>query len=171
MIDFCTPRPRRNIIDLPASPDLLPAVPRGGIKAILLSRAHISIRHQAARPPAGVSNKLQTLAGSHNIACKLHAITKDFQSSREAPKPHFPSFATLPSENLDFHQKRYFYLHGGGQQPPWIPPTWGLPKPWKFKEISFWGTLGCRSRSEAAFEGTRSALERPRVTKGGHPSG
>ena len=43
-------------------------------------------------------------AGSHNIACKLHAITEDFQSSREAPKSHFPSFATLPSENVDFHE-------------------------------------------------------------------
>ena len=70
----------------------------------------------------------QTLAGSHNIACKLHAIAEDFQSSREAPKPHFPSFATLPSENLDFHQKSYFYLARSGRQPPWIPPPWGLPK-------------------------------------------
>ena len=82
------------------------ALPWGAFKAILLSRAHVSIRHQAARPPAGVSDPLQTLAGSHNIACKLHAITEDFQSSREAPKPHFPTFATLPSENLDFHQKK-----------------------------------------------------------------
>ena len=122
-------------------------------------------------PPAGVSNKLLTLAGSHNIACKSHGITEDFQSSREAPKPHFPSFATLPNENHDFHQKSYFYMRPGGSQPPWIPPLWGLPKAWKFMEISFGGTLRCRSRSEAAFEGTRSALERPRVTKGGHPSG
>ena len=65
-------------------------------------------------PPAGVSDELQTLAGSHNIACKLHAITEDFQSFREAPKPHFPTFATLPSENHDFHQKSYFYLRIGG---------------------------------------------------------
>ena len=79
------------------------AVPWGGIKAILLSRAHVSIRHQAARPPAGVSDPIQTFAGSHSIACKLHAITKDFQSSREAPKPQFPTFVTLPSEDLDFH--------------------------------------------------------------------
>ena len=122
-------------------------------------------------PPAGVSDKLQTLAGSHNIACKLHAITEDFQSSREAPKPHFPSFATLPSENLDFHQKSYFYLRRGGTPTPWIPPTWGLPKSGKFMEISFGSTLGCQSRSEAVFEGTRSALQRPRMTKGGNPSG
>ena len=122
-------------------------------------------------PPAGVSDKLLTSAGSHNIARKLHAITKDFQSSREAPKPHLLTFATLPSENLDVHQKSYFYLHRGGSQSPWIPPPWGLPKSWKFKEISFGSTLGRRSRSEAVFEGTRSTLERPRVTKGGHPRG
>ena len=57
-------------------------------------------------PPAGVSNQLLPLAGSHNIACKLHAITEDFQSSREAPKPYFPTFAALPSENNDFHEKK-----------------------------------------------------------------
>ena len=138
------------------------ALPWGGIKAILLSRAHVSIRHQAARPPAGVSNELLTLAGSHNIACKLHAITEDFQSSREAPKSHFPSFATLPSENLDFHQKSYFYLRIGGTQPPWIPPPWGLPKSWKSKEISLGGFLGVLSRSESAAEGAQAALERPK---------
>ena len=77
-------------------------------------------------PPAGVSNQLQTLAGSHNIACKLHAITEDFQSSREAPKPHFPTFATFPSENLDFLQKNYFYLRRSGG--PSLEPPWGLPK-------------------------------------------
>ena len=111
-------------------------------------------------PPAGVSNKLLTLAGSHNIACKLHAITEEFQSSREAPKPHFPSFATLPSENLDFHQKSYFYLARSGSQPPWIPPPWGLPKSWKSMEISFGGFLGVLSRSESAAEGAQAALER-----------
>ena len=34
-------------------------------------------------------------------------------------------------------------------------------------EISFGGTLGARSRSEAVLEGARSALERPKVTEGG----
>ena len=111
-------------------------------------------------PPAGVSNELQTLAGSHNIACKLHAITEDFQSSREAPKPHFPTFATLPSENHDFHQKSYFYLRRRGIPPPWIPPPWGLPKSWKFKETPFGSFLGILSRSESAAEGAQAALER-----------
>ena len=113
-------------------------------------------------PPAGVSDELQTLAGSHNIACKLHAITEDFQSSREAPKSYFPSFATFPSENLEFHQKSYFYLRAGGSQPPWIPPPWGLPKSWKSKGISFGGFLGVLSRSESAAEGAQAALERPK---------
>ena len=34
-------------------------------------------------------------------------------------------------------------------------------------EISFGGTSGARSRSEAVLEGARSALERPKVTEGG----
>ena len=34
-------------------------------------------------------------------------------------------------------------------------------------EISFGGTLGARSRSEAVLEGARSALERPKMTEGG----
>ena len=94
---FCASYPLYSYLDLPTSP-VLPsfARPWGGIKAILPSRAHVSIRHQAARPPAGVSNQIQTLAGSHNIACELHAITKDLHFSRETPKPYFPCFATLP---------------------------------------------------------------------------
>ena len=108
---------------------------------------------------------IQTLEGSHSIACKLHAITEDFQSSREAPKPHFPTFATLPSENHDFHQKSYFYLARSGSPPPWIPPPWGLPKSWKSKEISFGGFLGVLRRSESAAEGAQGALERPNLTE------
>ena len=113
---------------------------------------------------------IQTLEGSHNIACKLHAITEDFQSSREAPNSHIPSFAALPSENLDFHKKSYFYLRGGGRQRPWIPPPWGLPKAWKFMEITFGGPLEGRSRSEVVIEGAQSALERPKVSEGDQPS-
>ena len=113
---------------------------------------------------------IQTLEGSHNIACKLHAITEDFQSSREAPKPHFPTFATLPSENLDFHQKSYFYLHRGGSQSPWIPPPCGRPKSWKSMEIPFGGPLEGRSRSEVVIEAAQSALERPKVSEGDQPS-
>ena len=116
-------------------------------------------------PPAGVSDQLQTLAGSHNIACKLHAITEDFQSSREAPKPHFPSFATLPSENLDFHEKSYFYLRRSTRRQSWIPTFWEVPKARKIKEISFEGTSGIPSRSRSVAEGAQAALEQPNLTE------
>ena len=140
------------------------ALQEGGIQGISSPRPG-SNSPPGRWPPAGVSNELQTLAGSHNIACKLHAITEDFQSSREAPKPHFPTFATLPSENLVFHQKSYFYLPRSGSPPPWIPPPWGLPKSWKTKEISLEGTLGVLSRPGSVAEGAQAALERPNLTE------
>ena len=37
----------------------------------------------------------------------------------------------------------------------------------KIEGNPFGGTLGARSRSEAALEGARSVLERPKVTEGG----
>ena len=105
------------------------------------SRAPVSIRHQAARPPAGVSNPGSNLSrfSQHcmQIACNYIGLS----SSREAPKPHFPTFATLPSENLDFHKKCYFYQRRSGSPPPWIPPPWGLLETMKIKGNPFWGHL------------------------------
>ena len=97
------------------------------------------------------------------IACNYRGLS----SSREAPKPHFPSFATLPSENLDFHEKSYFYPARSTSPSPWIPPRWGPLETMKIEGNPFGGTLGARSRSEAALEGARSVLERPKVTEGG----
>ena len=97
------------------------------------------------------------------IACNYRGLS----SSREAPKPHFPSFATLPSENLDFHEKSYFYPARSTRPSPWIPPRWGPLETMKIEGNPFGGTLGARSRSEAALEGARSVLERPKVTEGG----
>ena len=70
------------------------------------SRAHVSIRHQAARPPAGVSNYDSNLSRFSPHCMQIACNYRELSSSREAPKPHFPTFATLPSENLDFHQKK-----------------------------------------------------------------
>ena len=74
------------------------------------SRAHVSIRHQAARPPAGVSRQGSNLSRFSPHCMQIACNYRGLSSSREAPKPHFPTFATLPSENLDFHEKSYFYL-------------------------------------------------------------
>ena len=89
------------------------------------SRAHVSIRHQAARPPAGVSNYGSNLGRFSPHCMQIACNSKGLSSSREAPKPHFPSFATLPSENLDFHEKSYFYQRRSGSRSPWIPILWG----------------------------------------------
>ena len=97
------------------------------------------------------------------IACNYRGLS----SSREAPKPRSPSFATLPSENLDFHEKSYFYPARSTSPSPWIPPRWGPLETMKIEGNPFGGTLGARSRSEAALEGARSVLERPKVTEGG----
>ena len=89
------------------------------------SRAHVSIRHQAARPPAGVSNYDSNLSRFSPHCMQIACNYRGLSSSREAPKPHFPSFATLPSENLDFHEKSYFYPARSSSPSPWIPPRWG----------------------------------------------
>ena len=70
------------------------------------SRAHVSICNQAARPPAGVSNYDSKLSRFSPHCMQIACNYRGLSSSREAPKSHFPSFATLPSENLDFHEKK-----------------------------------------------------------------
>ena len=83
--------------------------PGAGIQGI---PPHVPMSQSATRPlgrPLAYQIKSRTLAGSHNIACKLHAIPKYFQSSREAPTLHFPISTTLARENHIFHQTIYFH--------------------------------------------------------------
>ena len=104
------------------------------------SRAPVSIRHQAARPPAGVSNPFQTLAGSHNIACKLHAITEDYHPPGRHQNCIFRFSQPFHTKTSIFIKKATFTSPAATSRSPWIPTFWGLLKAWKFKESSFGGT-------------------------------
>ena len=66
-----------------------------------------------------------------------------------------------------FIEKSYFYQLRSNARESVDPYFLGSLKPWKSKETPLGGTLGARSRSEAALEGARSVLERPKVTEGG----
>ena len=130
------------------------------------SRAHVSIRHQAARPPAGVSNPFHTLAGSHNIACKLHAITEDYHPPGRHQNCIFRVLQPFRAKTPIFIKKSYFY-QASSQRPQSLDPYFlGSLKPWKSKEIALGATLGHRSRSKSVAEGAPGALERPKGTEG-----
>ena len=103
------------------------------------SRAHVSIRHQAARPPAGVSNYVSYLSILTTLHANCMQLYRGLSSSREAPKPHFPTFATPPSENLDFHQKSYFYLQRSHRPESLDPYFLGGPKSMTFQGNLLWG--------------------------------
>ena len=143
---------RLEIADLPVSPDqpgparfclALPGRASTGSwdPRYTPSRAHVSIRHQAARPPAGVSNYDSNLSRFSPHCMQIACNYRGLSSSREAPKPHFPTFATLPSENLDFHEKSYFYQRRSTRPPQWIPPPWGPLESMKIEGNPLWGHL------------------------------
>ena len=128
------------------------------------SRAHVSIRHRAARPPAGVSDRVSNLSRFSPHCMQIACNYKGLSSSREAPKPHFPIFTTLPHENLDFHQKSYFY-QAGSQRPQRLYLYFlGSPKSMEIQENLLWRHL----RGSESIRGGRPGRPRSsRVTKVG----
>ena len=127
----------------PRSGDM-PGMARLGVigswgQSYTLSRAHVSIRHQAARPPAGVSDQVSYLSILTTLHANCMQLYGGLSSSREAPKLHFPTFATPPSENLDFHQKSYFYLHRSQSSDPLDPYFLGGAKIMKIRGNLLWG--------------------------------
>ena len=92
------------------------------------------------------------------IACNYRGLS----SSREASKPHFPTFATLPSENLDFHQKSYFYQLRSYSPESLDPYFLGSPKSMEIQG----NLLGRHLRgSKSVRGGRRGRPRRSRATK------
>ena len=126
------------------------------------SRAHVSIRHQAARPPAGVSSQGSNLSRFSPHCMQIACNYRGLSSSREAPKPHFPTFATLPSENLDFHEKSYFYQQRSHLPQSLDPYFLGSPKSMEIQGNLLWRHL---RGSESVRGGRRGRPRRSRATK------
>ena len=92
------------------------------------------------------------------LACNYSGLS----SSREAPKPHFPTFATLPHENLIFHRKSYFYQPRCYPTESLDPYFLGSPKSMEFHGNFFWRQL---RGSESIRGGRRGRPRRSRATK------
>ena len=124
--------------------------------------SHVPMSQSATRPlgrQLAYQVRAQTLAGSHHIACKLHAITKDYhppgrhQNCIFGVLQPFRAKTSIFMKNATFTSGAVVVRHLGSLLPGVL---W---KSWKSKESCFGGTLGVRSPSESVSEVARGALE------------
>ena len=119
---------------------LVPRRPGAGIQGIPL---HVPMSQSATRPlgcQLAYQGRAQTLAGSHRIACKLHAITEDYHPPGRHQNCIFRVLQPFRAKTSIFIKKATFTSSAATSRSPWIPTFWGLLKAWKFKESSFGGT-------------------------------
>ena len=102
-----------------AWPCPVPRQPGAGIQGIPLSQAHVPIRHQSARPPAGVSD-------SFYIPCSnLRLSQRIFNSPGRHHKRIFRVSQFFRTKTAVFIKKAICTSSAATRRSPWIPTFWG----------------------------------------------